>query len=244
MPKYPVTRRFERKAKKMLAEAEACDDEVHGVKPWYCSAILIESGAKVAFIGANPGGGPESERADRRLGILTRSYKDSRYNAWLDDTHWGPYGLVHQRRAVEVFEMLFGPQGREVLRSAACFNVVPIRSEDVKKLIEETWRSGVHWVTQVLEHSRPSIIICNGNDEGRSAWGVFRDRRFGIEEFEKQPVYGTCSLKRGSIARGKLAGAKVIGLPHLSYVKPDPWLKKADGLFKFAASEWLQEDSS
>ena len=81
MAKFPIARRFERRAKGLLKEAEARGEPVYGIKPWYCSASFIESGAKVAFIGANPGGGPQSEKDDKRLGILGQPYDDSRYCA-------------------------------------------------------------------------------------------------------------------------------------------------------------------
>ena len=217
----------------MLVEAESRGEPVYGISPWYCSASIIENGAEVAFIGANPGGGPESEEADRRLGRLNKPYNDKLlYNAWLDDRHWSGDGPNHQARAIEAFGVLFGPQGRETLRNAACFNVVPLRSCDVKKLSKATWQSGVNWVTVVVEHVRPSIIVCNGSGESRSAWGVFRDRRFGIEEPEEAHVYGahvygTYWLKRGRISRGKLEGAEVIGLPHLAHMWSIPRLRAA-----------------
>ena len=110
----------------MLKEAKARGEPVYGAKPWYCSASIIERGAEVAFIGANPGGGPQSEAEDARLGYHKRPYDDHRYNAWLDDRHWEGDGRGHQQRAVEAFEILFGSQGRNILRRAACFNVVPL----------------------------------------------------------------------------------------------------------------------
>ena len=227
MAKYPVTRRFERSAQKMLKEAASRGEPVYGVKPWYCSASLIERGAEVAFIGANPGGGPQSEDDDRRLGILKRPYDDrSLYNAWLDDTHWEGYG-GHQQRVADAFEILFGSNGRSILRKAACLNVVPLRSRGINSVSTTTWQSGVDWTSEVLEHVQPSTIICNGNGSGRSAWKVFSGSRIGIEAVEEQQVYGTFRLKRGRIKRGKLSGAEVIGLPHLARMKSIPQLQQA-----------------
>ena len=227
MAKYSVTRRFERSAQELLKEAVSRGEPVYGVKPWYCSASLIEKGAEVAFIGANPGGGSQSEADDRRLGILKRPYDDgSLYNAWLDDTHWEGDG-GHQQRVAAAFEILFGSNGRGILRKAVCFNVVPLRSSGINAVSTTTWRSGVDWTSDVLEHVQPSTIICNGNGSGRSAWNVFSGSRIGIGAVEEQKVYGTFRLKRGRIARGTLSGAEVIGLPHLARMKSIPQLQQA-----------------
>ena len=227
MAKYSVARRFERSALEMLKEAESRGEPVYGVKPWYCSASLIERGAEVAFIGANPGGGAQSEADDNHLGILERPYDDrSLYNAWLDDTHWEGDG-GHQQRVAAAFEILFGPNGQGTLREAACFNVVPLRSSGISALSTTTWQRGVDWTSQVLEHVQPSTVICNGNGSGRSAWNVFSGSRIGIEAVEEQKVYGTFRLKRGRIAHGKLSGAAVIGLPHLARMKSLPQLQQA-----------------
>ena len=227
MSEFPIARRFEKRSRGLLKEAKARGEPVYGIKPWYCSASIIEVGANVAFIGANPGGGPQSEEDDRRLGYLKRPYDhESRYNAWLDDKHWEDRGL-HQQRAIEAFEILFGAQGRGILRGAACFNVVPLRTGNVATLAQATWESGVDWVTVVLEHVAPEVIVCNGNGSGRSAWNVFSDRRFDTTEMDEVKVYGTFRLKRGRIARGILAGAEVIGLPHLARMRSMPQLRDA-----------------
>lgn len=227
MAEYPVTRRFESSAQEMLKEAESREEPIHGVKPWYCSASLIERGAEVAFIGANPGGKSQSEADDSRLGILERPYNgESLYNAWLDDTHWeGDRG--HQQRVAAAFEILFGSNGRDILRKAACFNVVPLRSSGIKDMSTRTWNNGVDWVSDVLEHVRPSTIICNGNGSGRSAWSALSGSRFGIEVIEEPTVYHNFRLKRGRIRRGTLSGSDVIGLPHLARMRSIPRLRQA-----------------
>ena len=74
----------------------------------------------------------------------------------------------------------------------------------------------------VLEHVSPEVIVCNGNGSGRSAWSVF-----SVTDCEQREVYGTFKLKRGRVAHGNLAGALVIGLPHLARMKSTPRLKDA-----------------
>ena len=227
MAKYPVTRRFESSAQEMLREAESRGELIYGVKPWYCSASLIERGAEVAFVGANPGGRSQSEADDSRLGILERPYDDeSLYNAWLDDTHWEGDG-GHQQRVAAAFEILFGSSGRDTLRKAACLNVVPLRTSGTNDMSTTTWNNGVNWVSDVLEHVQPGTVICNGNGSARSAWSAINVSRFGIEAIDEKQVYGTFRLKRGRIARGALSGAEVIGLPHLARMKSIPQLQQA-----------------
>ena len=226
MAGFPIARRFEKKATELLEEAEARRESVYGIKPWYCSASFIDSGAKIAFIGANPGGGPQSQEDDKRLGILRQPYNDSRYCAWLDDRHWEGDGSL-QRRVIEAFEVLFGPRGRDTLRSAACFNVVPLRTGGVADLSQATWEKGIVWTVEVLEHIKPEVIVCNGNGAGRSAWNVFNRRRFVVAELEECTVYGTFRLKSGRIASQRLQGARVIGLPHLARMKSIASLRDA-----------------
>lgn len=217
---FPTASRFERKARELLKEAKARGEHVHGIKPWYCSAKLIESGAKVAFVGANPGGGRRAEVSDKKLGVLKQPYIDPKYNAWLDDPNWED-GRELQERAVEAFGILFDVKKgwRSILRDVASFNVVPVRTHNTAHISQATWTKGVDWFLAVLEHIAPSVVVCNGNQLGKSAWSALKDHRFGVEEQERIPVYGTYYLKRGRILNGKLAGRDVVALPHLSYVK-------------------------
>ena len=236
MTAFPIARGFERKAEALLMEANARGDAVYGMRPWYCSASSIEKGAEVAFIGANPGGGAESEATDRQLGVLNWPYDYDDYCAWLDDRHWKGSGPSHQKRAWKAFEILFGQRWREVLRSAACFEIVPLRSIGVGALSDETWRRGAALAMEVLAHVRPRVIVCNGNGEGKSVWGVLRGSNLGIEKEKKVEVYGTFRLKVGRIAHGEIAGAEVIGLPHLARMNSLPPLKAAANELGFPRS--------
>ena len=222
---YPAVRSFESRAEALLREAESRGEKVHGIKPWYYSARVIESGTKVAFIGANPGGGEQAQIDERRLGVLNHPYEDPDYNAWLDDRHWG--GGELQASALETFGILFGKQGSRGLRGSACFNVVPLRTTGTNYLSSDTWEKGVTWAKDVLEHVAPKVIVCNGNGPSKSPWSVFSKRPFGITRVEEVPLYNNFRLKHGVIESGKLAGASVIGLPHLSRMKSLPRLRDA-----------------
>ena len=214
---FPITYGFEREALKICDHAEKRGEPVYGISPWYCAADVIEHGVKVAFIGANPGGGARSQQDDKRTGRLLRPYKDERYNAWLDDRHWEGRGAVHQERVVATFKILFGNvNGVDVLRSAACLNVVPVRSSRTSDLSARTWRESIEWATRVLKHIAPEIIVCNGNGEQRSAWSALDRFGTGITRPAQRPVNGNYSVKRRTAD-----GVTVIGLPHLSWVSPE-----------------------
>ena len=182
----------------------------------------------MAFIGANPGGGQQEWDDDVNSDSADAPYDKTRqYNAWLDDIHvTGNSGrqTALQERVKKAFEILAGEQYEEVLRNAACFNVVPLRSMNVSKLSRETWMAGVEWCLAVSEHISPDVIICLGNGKD-SAWSVFANNVRG--DLEKQKVYGTFNLKRGHISYGNLSGAQVIGLPHLSRMGDVEALRRA-----------------
>ena len=134
---------------------------------------------------------------------------------------------VIKERVIEAFEILFGRKGQHTLRRAACFNVVPLRTGKVECLSRATWEKGIAWTIEVLDHVEPEVIVCNGNGAGRSAWNVFNHRRFGIAGLEECEIYGTFRLKRGQVAHGSLAGATLIGLPHLGRMRSIPQLRAA-----------------
>ena len=212
---------FTLRAKQMYEQAQSRGEEVYGIKPWYSSVSLIDNSADIAFIGANPGGGRVDQINDEKLGYLQLPYdEDLQYQAWLDDRHWGDKDL--QMRAIEAFGILYGgrDKGKDALRNAASFNVVPMRSSGVDKLSRQTWNEGVKWCLDVLDCISPSVIVClgNGKSPGRSAWSVVADKKYGFgrTEYEERPVNGTYNLKRGR-ASLKSKDVLVIGLPHLSY---------------------------
>ena len=205
------------RARNICEEAVARGDKVYGMKPWYCSVDIVEDGARIAFIGANPGGGRQEWDEDVESGGTCAPYdKGLQYNAWLDDEHSGVGQVGLQNRVKETFHILFGEKGKDILREAACFNVVPLRSQNVEKLSKETWRAGSDWCLNVVEHVSPEVIVCLGNGQ-RSAWNMFA--KIGISECGREKVYNNFYIKRGYVPVGELGSSLVIGLPHLSRVK-------------------------
>ena len=224
---------FTRRAASLHKDALARREKIYGMKPWYCQVNLIENGARVAFIGTNPGGGQREQQVDRESGGVEAPYDENRqYNAWLDDEHLrgslGKNRTKLQCRVKEAFRILFGERGESVLRRAACFNVVPLRSCDVSKLSGETWTAGSAWCLDVIKHVSPEVIVCLGNGS-RSAWSLLANRHIeiGVDDSERRKVYNNFYIKRAHITSGCLKGSLVIGLPHLSRVSNMRCLRRA-----------------
>ena len=133
---------FTQRAEELHKAAEVRCEELYGLKPWYCSVRLIENGARVVFVGANPGGGSDDMEADEYYGALTKPFEDSHYQAWLDDIHWGEGEgpTKTQENVWEAFCILFGDEGKQVLRETASFNVFASRSR--------------HWKISVLRRGK------------------------------------------------------------------------------------------
>ena len=224
---------FTRRAASFHKDALARCEKIYGMKPWYCQVNLIENGARVAFIGTNPGGGKREQKIDRESGGVEAPYDENRqYNAWLDDEHLrgslGKNRTELQSRVKEAFRILFGERGESVLRRAACFNVVPLRSCDVSKLSGETWTAGSAWCLDVIKHVSPEVIVCLGNGP-RSAWSLLANQQIeiGMDDCERQKVYNNFYIKQARISAGCLKGSLVVGLPHLSRVVNMRCLRRA-----------------
>ena len=209
-------------ARQMEREAETAARRfrsyIHGIKPWYSHAALFDGPTSRVFVGAQPGGGPESQELDRRCRHLERVYTDTGYNSWLDD-EWE--GTSSQSRALRVFGAMYGDdEGAQVLRNTPCFNVAPFRVPKTDDLPESAWEFALGWFQRVLEDLSPGLIICNGNGGGRSPWTVIEEV-YSIRSSALIPVQGrAASLKMGTVMSGPVAEAKVVGLPNISRFGP------------------------
>ena len=212
---HQFAKEMELKANKI---AEEFEDSIYGVKCWYNAARLFDQGAKIAFIGINPGGGDHfHSQQDKDNGYLEKPYNDPNFNAWLDES-WGgkpPGGSGHQLSAQRVFKILYGDDWEKVLRNTACFNVAPFRTGNVNELPSGAWEAAIYWFRQVLEHVKPKLIICNGNSEYLSPWSVLGES-YTLGDKNKIHIKGVSSIKQGLIQSGTLKGTTVIALPHLS----------------------------
>ena len=217
---HQFAKKMELKANKI---AEEFEDSIYGVKCWYSAARLFDQGAKIAFIGINPGGGGDDHsQRDKDRGYLEKLYEDPNYNSWLDES-WSdePLGEAgrqlkgHQFSAQRVFEILYGDDWEKVFRNTACFNVTPFRTPNINQLPREAWEASIPWFHQVIEHLKPKLIICNGNSEGRSPWGALRSI-YSIDDVSKTTLYGVASLKQGIIQSAPLKNTRILALPHLT----------------------------
>ena len=209
-------------ARRMQREAEQAarrfENDIYGIKPWYSYAGLFDGPATMAFIGAQPGGGPESMELDRQHRNLQRVYTEPGYNSWLDDT-WE--GEKTQGRACRAFKAMYGNDWEQVLRDTSCFNVAPFRAHSTDDLPRPAWEYAQGWFKRVIEHLRPQLIVCNGNGGGRSRspWTSI-NRLYSIDSDTPIPVQGRASLKIGAVESGPIAGARIVGLPNLSRFGP------------------------
>ena len=105
--------------------------------------------------------------------------------------------------------------------------MIPVssRGESDPKL-KNIWLEGVQWGLQLLAYLRPQLLILNGNGP-KSAWAMI-EKDFGITHRKPFVYLGrNFHLKEGYVHSGPFAGARVIGLPHLSRDKASMQLKEA-----------------
>jgi len=152
----------------------------------------------------------------------TQSSPDKPCNKWICGI-WDKEGTTAQEKMLRVFDSLFGPgYGREVLLETPSFDACPVRANEADQIPTEMWRGSMDWFYSVLEHLRPSLIICNRNSKpsnGKSAWGALLENC----DYDVRPnkpytnIHGHGFLKDADIMAGPLKGSKVIGLPQLTY---------------------------
>jgi hypothetical protein len=225
----------------MESEARALealvDSADHWAKPFYSSVTTLIPGAPRAFIGLNGAGERFGHRYDLEDRNHERAWESPPYNAFLDE-RWGdesrvfPAGAAQLQGAVRaVFKEMYGDSWEGVLRSTACFNIMPISSRGQDDpVVHRHWEAGMRWGIRLLEYLRPKLLVMNGNGDKRSVWSAVNDE-FGLREVAPRVVLEnpTFSLKVGTIMSGTLAGCRVIGLPHLSRNRASPSLLHALG---------------
>lgn len=178
---------------------------------------------RIYFLGLNPGGSGGSSIRENIAQMLTCDQ-----NAYLDYEWEGkePGSALLQRRIQWTLETL-GANTQDVFAT----NLIFIQSPNSKSLTvnqaEQCWP--VH--EAFLKIVQPSLIVACGNTSNLSAYS-FIHSRFGGEQTYHPAGHGDWNLKRFQTT---INGRKttVIGLPHLSYYKPDgkpsveAWLKES-----------------
>lgn len=156
----------------------------------------VLSGARVAFIGFNPGG---SSIVPSHGEFSTE--KGSAYRKDVED--WGPSSRL-QDQVMELFRRL-KVHPDEVLAG----NLVPFRSPDENSLKgrADAVAFGRNLWTEILDVVQPTVVVSMGGGANREIRGLLN-----VENVETVPVgWGTIT---GS--RGQFSGGHWIGLPHLS----------------------------
>ena len=182
-------------------------------------------------LGISPGGNPRNPSTIEATYLANLDKPRGEFNAYLHDTweHVDAPGKANLQQGVQrVFQTLYDPgDWEQKLRSAASFNVCPLRTGNARHTPKEVWEESVEWCQQVLEHLRPTRIICFAvfNEDGkpayRSPWHSI-DNLYQIENNYRADVNRPCNnfpafVLAGYARTGALSGCEVIGIPHLSY---------------------------
>lgn len=160
------------------------------------SLVRVLSGARVAFIGLNPGG----RSIDTAHGEFS-SEKGSAYRKEIED--WGSSRSL-QDQVIALFNRL-NVSPEEVLAG----NLVPFRSPDAQSLsgaLEAIAFGRSQW-SEILEKLQPSIVVSMGGTTNREI-----SRLLKVGKTVRHPV----GWANYTASRGEFAGGTWVGLPHLS----------------------------
>ncbi len=162
------------------------------------SPARVLSGARVAFIGLNPGG-DAPDRAHPQFAMPTGSAYQ--HESWAGRP---PGTSPLQQQVLALFDRLnVAPEN--VLTG----NLVPFRSPDWSSIHDPagSLRFGKELWGPVLTRAGPSVVISMGTVVTQ----VIAES-LGVKDLQRHPVgWGAVSARRGDFGRGTL-----IGLPHLS----------------------------
>lgn len=204
------------------------------VKPFYSPYWLFEprpEGVDRVLIGVNPGGVPQSPKADDVHQYRRFLESSESLNSYLDES-WGnhePGDANPQVGIANVFKSLFGEDRWEAaLRSTATFNVCPLRTSRSLHIPNAVWEASVKWCLEVIMELRPRSILClavldpNYKPAFRSPWHAieerFRINRTYTEDVTSDETDGWPALiLGGDITGSELRGSKVLGIPHVSH---------------------------
>jgi len=109
---------------------------------------------------------------------------------------------------------MFPSDWERKLRSSACTNVFPIRTESVDAIDGDGWDFAENWFQKIMGHVKPRTIICNGNSNQNSAW-LDLCQHFGCSLAKQVDIGARGKVKLGSFS-SDAGECKVLGLPSLS----------------------------
>ena len=191
------------------------------VKPWYSSLSMFKPGVDIVLIGANPAGNPDVPPPDSDVDAYEKNLNSHGFNAYLDES-WkglqaGKETLQRGVRTVFAALTLHGDEtaGDALLRNSACFNVCPLRTENINQIPKAVWRLSEEWCMEVLRYLNPGLIICNGISK-QSALSTVNGPDQNVELIHLEPLGSGC-VRYGLIGgAGPLAGCGILGIHHLS----------------------------
>ncbi|WP_346896223.1 uracil-DNA glycosylase family protein [uncultured Roseibium sp.] len=164
------------------------------------SPARVLSGARIAFVGLNPGGAS----VDPTHGVFS-SEKGSAYCKDVED--WKTSSGL-QDQVLALFNLL-DVQPDDVLAG----NLIPFRSRDEASLPgeKEAFVFGRNLWKQIFRMARPSVVVTMGQTANREV-----SQLLGVVSAQRYEVgWGRCCASRGQFD----GGGTWIGLPHLSRFK-------------------------
>lgn len=162
------------------------------------SPVGVLGGARVAFIGLNPGG--------RAKSVGQAEFSMESGSAYTDEV-WGNFVAGEHRLQKEVKELfhLLGEHPKNVLAG----NLVPFRSPSWGALAskDDAVAFGCELWCDIIERAKPDIVITMGGVVNEAIWNLFN-----VTLVEKVPLnWGRVTARLGVSARRSF-----IALPHLS----------------------------
>lgn len=177
------------------ARLQCYPDAALGWRMFY-SPRRVLNGARVAFIGFNPGG-----RSINPSHGQFSTEKGSAYRKEIED--WGSSSSL-QDQVIALFQRL-DIEPEDVLAG----NLVPFRSpsEDSLPGASEAVTFGRSLWKEILDKARPSLVLSMGGTANREISSLLM-----VQNVQKYPIgWGQCTA-----SRGVFTGGTWIGLPHLS----------------------------
>lgn len=156
-------------------------------------------GARVAFIGLNPGGSNhDDDHGEFAMDLGKSAYRDE---SWAGRN---PGESKLQKQVLALFDRL-GEKPEDVLSG----NLVPFRSPNWANLKEpkKAIKFGEELWSEVLEKARPSLVVTMGGETRDSVCRLLQVRNL------RKTLVGWGSI---TASKGEFSGGTFVGLPHLS----------------------------
>lgn len=208
----------------------------------YSSPETLKPG-RFYFMAFNPGGEPTDnpkETIRAHTEILKEGHNAFLNENWSSDKRKYACGQAPHQKNVQALARLLGVQTEDLFATELIF-LRSRRADGVNysELTKKCWP--VHqWMMEIV---RPSVIVSNGNADGKSAYtyvlNTFRDEGLFVNELKPAPSgHGRFRLKAARV-QGQQTVKTVLGIPHLSYyhVSNQPYNSIVDSWLKATISD-------